>query len=56
MAISDREVARHSTYDSCWVIVEGKVYDVTDFLENHPGGVSSILRYAGKVGPSNLKH
>jgi L-lactate dehydrogenase (cytochrome) len=43
------EVAKHNTRESCWVIIEGQVYDVTDFLEEHPGGASIILRYGGKV-------
>ncbi|KAJ3477832.1 hypothetical protein NLI96_g10195 [Meripilus lineatus] len=42
------EVAAHSTRDSCWIIVHGNVYDVTDFLDEHPGGSKIILKYAGK--------
>ena len=46
----DRElIASHNSSDSCWVIVNDIVYDVTDFLDHHPGGSNSILRYAGKV-------
>lgn len=33
---------------SCWVIINNKVYDVTEFLPEHPGGKSIILKYAGK--------
>lgn len=44
------EVAKHNSRDSCWVIVSSNVYDVTDFLDNHPGGANVILRYAGQVG------
>jgi L-lactate dehydrogenase (cytochrome) len=42
------EVAKHNSRESCWVIIKGKVYDVTDFLDEHPGGSSIILRYGGK--------
>ncbi|KAF4214300.1 hypothetical protein CNMCM8980_000003 [Aspergillus fumigatiaffinis] len=42
------EVAKHNTPDSCWVILYGKVYDVTDFLSEHPGGARIILKLAGK--------
>lgn len=56
MVISDQEVAKHDTRNSCWVVVEGNVYDVTGFLESHPGGVSSILKYAGKVSLSKSQH
>ncbi|KAF9047445.1 FMN-dependent dehydrogenase-domain-containing protein [Panaeolus papilionaceus] len=46
--ISGKEVATHNTRDSCWIIVHGKVYDVTEFLDEHPGGSKIILKYAGK--------
>lgn len=46
--ISGKEVAKHNTRESCWIIVHGKVYDVTDFLDDHPGGSKIILKYAGK--------
>lgn len=42
------EVAKHNTPESCWVILYGKVYDVTDFIYNHPGGAKIILKLAGK--------
>ncbi|KAF9887650.1 hypothetical protein FE257_009743 [Aspergillus nanangensis] len=42
------EVAKHTTPDSCWVILYGKVYDVTNFLAEHPGGAKIILKLAGK--------
>ncbi|KAF7597380.1 hypothetical protein BBP40_006322 [Aspergillus hancockii] len=41
-------VAEHNSRDSCWVIVHGKAYDVTEFLPEHPGGQKIILKYAGK--------
>ncbi|UNI21075.1 L-lactate dehydrogenase (cytochrome) [Purpureocillium takamizusanense] len=42
------EVAKHNTPDSCWVILYGNVYDVTEFLTSHPGGSKIILKLAGK--------
>jgi L-lactate dehydrogenase (cytochrome) len=45
---SGKEVAVHNSRESCWIIVHGKVYDVTDFLDDHPGGSKIILKYAGK--------
>jgi nitrate reductase (NAD(P)H) len=41
------EVEQHSTEESCWFVHEGKVYDATPFLEEHPGGAESILISAG---------
>lgn len=40
-------VAKHNTRDSCWVILYGNVWDVTEFLPNHPGGANIILKLAG---------
>lgn len=42
------EVAKHNKESDCWVIVNGKVIDVTKFLPDHPGGRKSILQFAGK--------
>ncbi|KAI0002217.1 FMN-dependent dehydrogenase-domain-containing protein [Russula compacta] len=38
-------VAQHNSRESCWIIVHGKVYDVTEFLD---GGSKIILKHAGK--------
>lgn len=38
---------KHNTSQSCWVILNGQVYDVTTFLSLHPGGAASILAVAG---------
>ena len=42
------EVLSHNTPNSCWVLYKGKVYDVTEFIQDHPGGDDLILDYAGK--------
>jgi 4-hydroxysphinganine ceramide fatty acyl 2-hydroxylase len=42
------EVAAHNTSKSCYVTLGTKVYDITDFLEDHPGGGDLILQYGGK--------
>eukprot|EP00694_Reclinomonas_americana_P006638 EC797059.1.p1 GENE.EC797059.1~~EC797059.1.p1 ORF type:complete len:158 (+),score=52.84 EC797059.1:41-475(+) len=36
--ISRLEVAEHWKDDDCWLIIEGKVFNVTKFLADHPGG------------------
>ncbi|KAF8629566.1 hypothetical protein AX15_003379 [Amanita polypyramis BW_CC] len=46
--VSGEDIAKHNTRQSCWIIVHGKVYDVTEFLDDHPGGSKIILKYAGK--------
>ena len=48
--LTGEEVAKHNDDKSCWVIIHGRAYDVTDFLPEHPGGAKVILKYAGKDG------
>ncbi|CAM9091374.1 unnamed protein product, partial [Chrysoparadoxa australica] len=43
-----KEVSRHDGEDDCWIVVEDKVYDVTSFLDDHPGGSESITISAGE--------
>lgn len=45
--ISMTEVEKHDTKDSAWFVYEGRVYDATPFLKEHPGGADSILLVAG---------
>jgi L-lactate dehydrogenase (cytochrome) len=40
-------VQKHNTASSCWVILYGKVYDVTTFIPSHPGGSKIILQLGG---------
>jgi nitrate reductase (NAD(P)H) len=43
------EIEKHDTEKDCWIVVDGKVYDVTSVLEWHPGGKAAVLGHAGKV-------
>ena len=40
------EVAQHASKDDCWAIISGDVYDLTEFINRHPGG-DEILRACG---------
>ncbi|MFZ5391580.1 MAG: cytochrome b5 domain-containing protein [Patescibacteria group bacterium] len=44
------EVAKHNTNTDCWMIIDGKVYDFTDYLNQHPDGPQSMIKYCGKDG------
>jgi 4-hydroxysphinganine ceramide fatty acyl 2-hydroxylase len=42
------DVAAHKTQSNCWLSHRGKVYNVSKFVNDHPGGDDIILKYAGK--------
>ena len=46
--IPKTEVALHKTQDDCWIILHGKVYDISEYLKYHPGGVDKLMLAAGK--------
>ncbi|GLJ23793.1 hypothetical protein SUGI_0451440 [Cryptomeria japonica] len=42
------EVSEHNSSKDCWLLIDGKVYDVTSFMEEHPGGDEVLLSATGK--------
>jgi cytochrome b involved in lipid metabolism len=42
------DVAKHSTENDLWIVLNGQVMNVTDFQNTHPGGRSKLFQYAGK--------
>lgn len=46
--VSLAEVAKHGTATSCYMVIHDKVYDITPFLDQHPGGEEVLLDHAGK--------
>ncbi|KAK8567367.1 hypothetical protein V6N13_105339 [Hibiscus sabdariffa] len=43
-----QEASQHNTKDDCWVVIDGKVYDVSSYLDEHPGGDDVVLAATGK--------
>lgn len=39
--ISVEEISKHNNVDDCWIVVDGKVWDITEFAPEHPGGGES---------------
>jgi cytochrome b involved in lipid metabolism len=39
--VSASEILRHANPDDAWIVVDGNVYDMTDFAASHPGGPES---------------
>ena len=46
--IGMKELKEHSSQYDCWTAYKGKVYDVTQYLAYHPGGVKKLMLGAGK--------
>lgn len=44
------EVASHNSVASCWTTINGGVYDLTAWIDRHPGGKEAILGLCGKDG------
>src|SRR5271156_2718038 len=53
--LSYAEVKSHNSKKSCYVTIGTKVYDLTSFLDDHPGGAELILDWAGKDVEKILK-
>ncbi|KAH7085298.1 acyl-CoA dehydrogenase family protein [Paraphoma chrysanthemicola] len=45
--LSRESVAKHNKPDDLWCIIDHKVYDVTDFVDAHPGGAVVLEQVAG---------
>uniref|UniRef100_A0A3P8QD24 Cytochrome b5 n=1 Tax=Astatotilapia calliptera TaxID=8154 RepID=A0A3P8QD24_ASTCA len=41
------EIEKQNSFKSTWIIIHNKVYDVTKFLEEHPGGEEVLREQAG---------
>jgi cytochrome b5 len=42
------ELQKHSQSPDLWVLIQGKVFDVSTYLAEHPGGDEILKLYAGK--------
>ncbi|CAO3625235.1 unnamed protein product [Cunninghamella blakesleeana] len=42
------EVNQHHTRDDLWLVIDNKVYNITDFVLEHPGGEAALFEEAGK--------
>jgi cytochrome b involved in lipid metabolism len=44
------EVLKHNIGTDCWSVINGKVYDLTSYVNSHPGGANLIKAICGKDG------
>jgi L-lactate dehydrogenase (cytochrome) len=50
--IEPQELSQHASRQSCWIAIHGTVWDVTTFVDKHPGGANLILSQGGKDATS----
>lgn len=52
------DISQHGSETSCWTIINGGVYDLSDWIGKHPGGKRAILSICGKDGSGafNAQH
>jgi predicted heme/steroid binding protein len=53
--ITQEELAKHGSAKDCWLLIDGTVYDVTKYLDNHPGGSAVMVEHAGQDCTSNFE-
>ncbi|KAM0858581.1 hypothetical protein ACQ4PT_047749 [Festuca glaucescens] len=53
---SFQEVAQHADRKDCWLFIHGKVYDVTPFMDEHPGGEDVLLACTGKDATADYEN
>ncbi|KAJ5673362.1 hypothetical protein N7507_002489 [Penicillium longicatenatum] len=41
------DVAKHNKDGDLWVIIDGKVFDLTTYMNTHPGGKQVLLKHGG---------
>jgi cytochrome b involved in lipid metabolism len=46
--LSMNEVSKHNSPDDLWIVIEDKVYDLTNWISKHPGGHLPLHGLAGK--------
>ncbi|NXM06051.1 NB5R4 reductase, partial [Tyrannus savana] len=48
--VSEDELAKHNKKEDCWICIRGFVYNVTPYMEYHPGGEDELMKAAGTDG------
>jgi cytochrome b involved in lipid metabolism len=48
LTVSGAQVKLHNKEDDCWIILKGRVYNITTYLNYHPGGKPKLMAVAGK--------
>ena len=52
-ALTAEDLAKHTSEEDCWITIHGKVYNVTEYLMDHPGGMDVMMEHAGTPMPAH---
>lgn len=53
--ISLEELALHNSEADCWMAIEGKVYNLSDYLPKHPTPASMLVPWCGKEATEGMR-
>ncbi|XP_036172792.1 cytochrome b5 reductase 4 isoform X6 [Myotis myotis] len=48
--VTEEELKKHNKKDDCWICIRGFVYNVSPYMEYHPGGEDELMKAAGSDG------
>ncbi|XP_026362772.3 cytochrome b5 reductase 4 isoform X2 [Ursus arctos] len=48
--VTEEELKKHNKKDDCWICIRGLVYNVSPYMEYHPGGEDELMKAAGSDG------
>ncbi|XP_068754807.1 cytochrome b5 reductase 4-like isoform X2 [Montipora capricornis] len=48
--VTEEELGKHNSENDAWICIRGRVYNITPYLEYHPGGIPEIMRGVGRDG------
>ncbi len=54
-AYTNEEVAKHNTQQDCWMAIEGKVYDLSAYLPEHPTPARVLVPWCGKEATKGMR-
>ncbi|CAN9514186.1 unnamed protein product [Ophioblennius macclurei] len=48
--VTQEELQKHNTREDCWTCIRGMVYNVSPYMDYHPGGEEELMKAAGIDG------
>lgn len=48
LKVTSEELCKHQSEQDCWIAIHGLVFNVTPYMDYHPGGREEMMRGAGK--------